>query len=289
MSTAPLTSGSAVTAAGRIARALDARFGETIPVAPDQPGADVLAGFIEHNTHRRYTAEPVGDDLLRLLCAAALSSPSKSDLQQAGILRVADPAKLAAIADLLPSMPWVRETPVFLVFIGDNRRLRKISELRGHAFANDHLDAFFNAAVDAGIVLGAFIHAANAAGLGACPISAIRNHARTVSGLLGLPEHVFPVAGLTLGHPLFGGRIVPRLPLALNVHEDRYDDAGLAGKIDAYDRRRADRLPYPGQQETNRFGVAGFYGWSEDKARQYAAPARADFGAYVREQGFDLS
>ncbi|AHF93245.1 nitroreductase [Opitutaceae bacterium TAV5] len=289
MSTTALAPDTALTAGERIARALDARFGTTLPVAPDQPGAAVLAGFLEHNTHRRYTGAPVSDELLQLLYAAALSSPSKSDLQQAGILRVADPAKRAVIADLLPSMPWVREAPVFLVFIGDNRRLRKVSGLRGHAFANDHLDAFFNAAVDAGIVLGAFIHAANAAGLGTCPISAIRNHARTVSDLLGLPEHVFPVAGLTLGYPFFGGRIVPRLPLELNVHDDRYDDAGLAGKIDAWDRHRAARLPYPEQQDTGRFGIAAFYGWSEDKARQYATPARADFGAYVREQGFDLS
>jgi nitroreductase/FMN reductase [NAD(P)H] len=30
------------------------------------------------------------------------------------------------------------------------------------------------------------------------------------------------------------------------------------------------------------------YGWSEDKARQYAVPERADFGAYVRARGFRL-
>jgi hypothetical protein len=35
-------------------------------------------------------------------------------------------------------------------------------------------------------------------------------------------------------------------------------------------------------------GVAPFYGWSEDKARQYSVPERADFGAYVRGRGFRL-
>jgi len=28
--------------------------------------------------------------------------------------------------------------------------------------------------------------------------------------------------------------------------------------------------------------------WSEDKARQYAEPQRADFGAFVRAKGFCL-
>jgi nitroreductase/FMN reductase [NAD(P)H] len=37
-----------------------------------------------------------------------------------------------------------------------------------------------------------------------------------------------------------------------------------------------------------RFGTSPTYGWSEDKARQYADPERADFGAFVRRIGFDL-
>jgi nitroreductase/FMN reductase [NAD(P)H] len=37
-----------------------------------------------------------------------------------------------------------------------------------------------------------------------------------------------------------------------------------------------------------RFGQAEFYGWSEDKARQYAEPLRTDFGAFVRAKGFCL-
>jgi len=48
---------------------------------------------------------------------------------------------------------------------------------RGHTFANDHLDGFFNATVDAAIALEAFVAAAEAAGLSCYPISVIRNHA----------------------------------------------------------------------------------------------------------------
>ena len=41
--------------------------------------------------------------------------------------------KINAIADLLPEMPWVREAPVFLIFLANGRRLPKISEMRGEA------------------------------------------------------------------------------------------------------------------------------------------------------------
>jgi hypothetical protein len=59
-------------------------------------------------------------------------------------------------------------------------------------------------------------------------------------------------------------------------------------QIDAYDRRRARSRPCRNQRDPARFGRAEFYGWSEDKARQYAAPLRADFGAFVSAQGFHL-
>ena len=223
---------------GEIERAIAERFGTKIPVAAEQAGADSLARMLEHRSHRRYTAQAVGAELLQLLCACALSAPSKSDLQQADIVHVSAAAKRKAIADLIPDNPWVRTAPVFLVFCGDNRRIRQIAELRGKPFANDHLDAFMNSAVDAGIVLATFIHAAEAAGLGCCPISSVRNHAQTVSDLLELPDWVFPLAGLCVGYPSEPGMITSRLALDVTVHADRFDETAIAAKIDAYDRRR---------------------------------------------------
>ena len=273
----------------RIARASAERFGVETRAAADQPGADSLARMLEHRSHRRYTSQPVDPALLRLLFACALSAPSKSDLQQADIVHVSAADRRKAIADLIPDNPWVRAAPVFLIFCGDNRRTRQVAELRGKPFANDHLDAFMNSAVDAGIVLASFIHAAEAAGLGCCPISSVRNHAQTVSDLLELPDWVFPVAGLCVGYPSEPGMITSRLPLDVTVHTDRFNETDIAAKIDAYDRRRAARQQYKKQRDVARFGVAELYGWSEDKARQYAKPERADFGAFIRSKKFNLS
>ena len=71
------------------------------------------------------------------------------------------------------------------------------------------------------------------------------------------------------------------------MHEDRYRDDDLAEWVDAYDRRRAAIHGFR-QRDVERWGKAEFYGWSEDKARQYATPQRADFGAFVRAKGFCL-
>jgi nitroreductase/FMN reductase [NAD(P)H] len=226
--------------------------------------------------------------LLRLLCACALSAPSKSDLQQADILVICDRAKRDAIAGLLPEMPWLSDAPVFLVFLANGRRLAEIARLRGRPFPNDHLYVLFNGADDDSFVMTSFLQAAAAAGLGCCPISVIRDHARVISEMLELPEKVVPVAGMCVGWPAEEGGISPRLPLDVTVHEERFTESDLAGKIDAYDHRRVATHPYRNQRDTERFGRSEFYGWSEDKARQYAVPLRTEFGAFVRNKNFNL-
>jgi nitroreductase len=271
-----------------IQAALSERFGERLDVDASLPGLDELARIAGHRVHRRYRARDVAPDVLRLLCACALSAPSKSDLQQADILIVRDKGTIGKIADLLTEMPWLRTAPVFLVFLANGRRLPRLAEMRGKPFPNDHLDLLFNATVDAGLVLATFLRAAEAVGLGCCPISVIRDHASVISQMLELPPKVVPVAGMCVGWPAETGGITPRLSLATTLHEEHFEEGDLAAQIEAYDRRRAALRPYRNQREPERFGTASFYGWSEDKARQYASPLRADFGAFVRAKGFCL-
>ena len=271
-----------------IQNALFERFGERLDVDESLPGLDELARISARRVCRRFLDRGVAQDLLRLVCACALSAPSKSDLQQADILIVRENDTLSAIADLLPAMPWLGEAPVFLVFLANGRRLPRIAQMRGKPFPNDHLDLFFNATVDAAIVLATFLRAADAVGLGCCPISVIRDHARAVSDLLALPDKVVPIAGMCVGWPAEEGGISPRLSLATTLHEERFDEGDLAAQVDGYDHRRAALRPYRNQRDVARFGRADFYGWSEDKARQYVEPLRADFGGFVRAQGFHL-
>lgn len=271
-----------------IEASLERRFGETIPVEADGLDIDPLARIAGRATHRRYRDQPVSPALLRLLCACALSAPSKSDLQQRDIVIVRDAAKRGEIAALIPDMPWIGAAPAFLIFCANGRRLPAIAKLRGKPFPNDHFDLLFNAVGDAAIALATFICAAEAAGLGCCAISVIRDHAAHVSGLIGLPPRVIPFAGLCVGWPAEEARVVPRLPLAATVHVDRYEEGDLPAQLSTYDERREKLRPYATQRGPERWGKPARYGWSEDKARQYADPQRADFGAFVRAQGFSL-
>jgi nitroreductase len=266
-----------------IAHLIEDRFGLATTAGADLPAEGTVAQLLSHRTHRRYRPDPVPDETLEIVLAAALSAPSKSDLQQVAVIVVRDRDKQATIGSWIPDMPWIATAPLFLVFCGDQRRLRRISgELRNRPFPNDTLDMFMNAAVDAGLVLQSFVTGA---------ISVVRNHVEKLSEVLALPAGVFPVAGLTVGYPSQPGWISMRLPPAITVHTDRYDDRDLATQLDAYDRRREARhaTPRASQRYAERFGYSEPYGWSEDKARQYSVPERHNFGPFIRRHGFGLA
>ena len=251
----------------RLSSAIARRFGTAVEPSANLPHLDALTALNERSVCRRYRPDPVPEELIRLLCATALAAPTKSDLQQATILRVADPAKRTAICSLLPGSPWLAKAPELFVFCADGWRLRRLFARRNAEFPNEHLDAFFNATVDAALVLGAFVAAAELAGLGTCPISQVRDHVAKIDPLLALPDWVVPVAGLALGYPEAKEPLSARLALSATVHTDRYDLAAAERELDAYDARRG-------------------RDWSGDKVRQYSTVWRADFGAFVRRKRY---
>jgi nitroreductase len=273
-----------------LADLISRRFGVPTEAGRSLPVTGTLAQLLSHASHRGFLDKPIDDETLQVLLASALSAPSKSDLQQATIIVVRDKATRERIEALAPSMPWMSQAPVLLVFCGDNWRTRRIAELRGKPFPNDTLDMFMNAAVDAGIVMQGFVAAAESVGLGCCPISVLRDEVEQLGAILKLPAGVFPVAGLCVGYPPRQARLSMRLPPAVTVHIDRYDGSGFEREIAAYDARRAQAEPAKSGQQRHRekYGETSPYTWSEDKARQYSVPQRHTFGDYVRKQGFSL-
>src|SRR4029079_6969652 len=109
--------------------ALQRRFGSDDPalhIPDDAQQSHIL--IIARGVMRSFDTETVAHDLLHRLCALALCSPTKSDLQQRDIVIVDDAALKQRILGPLAEGPggqaWLAKAPVLLVFCGNNRRQR---------------------------------------------------------------------------------------------------------------------------------------------------------------------
>lgn len=267
----------------------DARYSDAPDVAGHLPALEAIQSMVARGSCREFLGDPIPPELLDILCATALASPTKSDLQQRDIVVLQSPELRQRLAGLVSGQSWVAGAPMIVVFCGNNRRQRLLHEWHEVKFENDHLDAFFNAVGDAAIALGAFVTAAEAVGLGCCPISAVRNKAAEVSALLGLPAHVFPFAGLAVGFPSVAATVSKRLPLQVTRHIDRYQEDNLRAAVEHYDDMRSKAQPYEKQRFPEIFEETEPYGWSDDKVRQYSRKEREDFGEYIRSIGFNLN
>ena len=273
-----------------VSELIEERFG----VKPEGDLNDIAQETIEkilsRRSHRKYTAEPVLDDVLETLLACAQSAPAKSDLQQYSIIKIKDEDLRQAVFNLNPSTHWFAEAPVALVFCGDMRRGQRLAKWKGYDYGNNTVDTFMNAAVDAALAMMSFIISAESIGLGCCPVSNIRVTVNEITELLGLPEGVFPIAGLGVGYPEDEPITSMRLPPALVIHEDRYNDGALETELASYDERRNQRraIPPEKQMHKDQFGISEIYGWSENAARRLSLQERQEFTAYIKSQGFNL-
>lgn len=267
------------------------RFGLDAPDLDATPiDVPAIERILSRCSVRRFRPQPIGDGLLAALLACAQSAPTKSNLQQYSIVVLKDPDRRARLLELIPEAPWAAAAPLLLVFLGDVRRGRRIAAQRGYEHRNDNVDTFTNAAIDAALAMQCFISAAEASGLGCCPLSVVRNQLDALADLLELPAGVFPIAGLAAGWPDAEPEISMRLPPEVVVHEDRYDDARLEAAVDAYDDRVFASRPIPPekQRHVDRYGVADRGVWSENVARQLSVPERAAFRQWLRRQDLNL-
>ena len=141
----------------RLSALLAARFSDAPQAPADLEQVSSLQAIAGRGSCRSFEPDPVPLDTLRTLGAIALASPSKSDLQQRDIVIVDDVEQKSRLLDLVADQAWTAQVPSLVVFCANNRRLRHLHEMQGLDFANDHLDAFFNASVDAGIALASFV------------------------------------------------------------------------------------------------------------------------------------
>jgi FMN reductase [NAD(P)H] len=251
---------------------------------------DLLKTIISRSSVRKFSDKPIPKELLTILLTAAQSAPSKSNLQQYSILIMQDETIKMKVADLIGNTKWALSAPVFLLFLADIRRNINITNNKGYDHKNNNVDTFMNSVIDSALSMQSFICAAEASGLGVCPISMIRNIIDEIKNICQLPKGVFPIAGLALGWPDEKAPISIRMPQDIIIHNDYYNEDNLSKKINDYDERFFKVAPIleKKQRHVDIYGVAKKGTWSENIARQLSLPERNNFKAWLKDNGINL-
>ena len=251
---------------------------------------DLLKTIISRSSVRKFSDKPIPRELLTMLLTAAQSAPSKSNLQQYSILIMQDEAIKLKVSSLIGNTKWALSAPVFLLFLADIRRNINITNNKGYDHKNNNVDTFMNAVIDSALSMQSLICAAEASGLGVCPVSMIRNIIDEIKNICQLPKGVFPIAGLALGWPDEKAPISIRMPQDIIIHNDYYNEDNLSKKINDYDKRVFKVAPIleKKQRHVDIYGVAKKGTWSENIARQLSLPERNNFKTWLKDNGINL-
>lgn len=185
---------------------------------------DLLHSLFSRRTIRKYSLEPVSEELLEELLIAGCRSSTTGNMQVYSIIVTRDETRKKALAPLHFNQKMITEAPVILTFCADYNRFTKWCVLRNANPGYDNFLSFMTAALDAIIVAQTVCIGAEAKGLGICYLGTTTYMAHKIIDVLKLPEGVVPVTTISLGWPAEMPEQVDRLPLDAVVHDEVYHD-----------------------------------------------------------------
>ena len=200
------------------------RYGSEPPFEVAAQWSEVLTHQLAHRSVRSYLPDPVSDETLTALIAAAQSAPTSGNLQLWSVVAVRDEERRKRLAELAGDQQFIVQAPLLLVWLADLARARQVTEAFGQATAEgaDFVESAVLGFVDVALAAQNASLAAESLGLGTVFVGAIRNRPLDVAAELELPPNVFPVFGLVVGHPdrYDETTIKPRLPQQAVLHHD---------------------------------------------------------------------
>lgn len=197
-----------------------------------------LETLLNHRSVRKYTGEPISDDMLTAIFEAGRAVSTSSYLQASSVIRVVDSTKRTALRQISCGMTadeyeqavangerlgygYVESCAEYLVFCADAYRHNALADVN-----TDWTEVLLIGAIDVALMAQNMLATAESLGLGGVYIGSLRNDIERAGEVLGLPKHVVPLFGLCLGHPDWNSKINqsqrPRLPLDVLVSTDTY-------------------------------------------------------------------
>lgn len=234
-----------------------------------------------HRSIRKFKTTPIAEEQEQAIIMAACHASTSNFIQAFTIIKVTDPAVRHRIATLAGPQPWVDACPLFLVFCADLARAESACGRHHKKMEKGSMEQFIIATVDVALAAQNAMIAAESLGLGGVYIGGIRNDPDTVCQLLNIPDDVYPVFGMCIGHPDEAPEKKPRLPLDIVYKKDGYHTRGEVSLMDSYDNTcnayyiRRDKNA---RDET----------WTGQIAQMMEKPLRPHMKGFLNKRGFGI-
>lgn len=176
-----------------------------------------------HKSVRRFKEQALPqEDLTEILTAAQMASSWKN-FQSYSVIVVRSQEKKDALYELVPQEA-IRQSAVFLLFVGDLNRAEKGARLHTDTFQPQGVEGLLISSVDAALAGQNALLAAESLGYGGVIIGLVRYKSEEVAELFNLPAYTYPIFGMALGLPNEEHEVKPRLPLNQVVFEEEYQE-----------------------------------------------------------------
>ena len=193
----------------------------------------MMKNLLTRRTIRKYTDQPVADELLNRLMTEAARTQTMGNLQLYSVVVTRSAEMKQRLAPAHFNQPMVTSAPVVLTICADFNRTSQWARCRKAEPGYDNLLSFLNAATDALLYTQTLCNLMDEEGLGYCYLGTTVYMPQLIIDTLQLPQLTFPVATLTVGWPAEEPPLADRLPLQSFIHDETYKDY-TPEAIDAY-------------------------------------------------------
>lgn len=186
---------------------------------------------------RRYEREKITGPQMEMIYEAIRNAPTSYNGQQFTVIDIDDQAVKEKLYDII-GQKQIKTCNRFLVFCIDYNRISRFAGSEGvemPAFT-DTADGLTVGIVDASLAMMSALVAAESMGLGCCCIGYTRTaNPDAVAEVLGLPQGVAVVCGLSIGVPRELPDMKPKMPASLLIHRNAYRSDDMVPELKAYD------------------------------------------------------
>ncbi len=191
----------------------------------------------QRKTIRKYTIQPIPEELMTKLLTAAAQASNTGNMQAYSVVVTTNEEIKQQLAPTHFNQPMVMQAPAILTFCADFNRFSKWCKMRDAEPGYGNFQSFIAAAIDAIIFAQTFAVAAEDKGLGICYLGTATYNAGEIIDILNLPKLVVPVTAITVGYPADNPPVTDRLPLQSVVHLEKYNDFSAEKINDLYQEK----------------------------------------------------